>query len=198
MRGEAGIGKTRLVEQMRSFASRGFRTHRSLVLDFGVGRGQDPIRSLLQSLLDLSPVSPPEERRKAVERLVHQETLTRQQLVFLNDFLDLPQLGEWRALYDAMDNAARNRGKRAAASAVASHACRSGPTLIIVEDLHWADPQVLAHLSAVASAMADGPGLLAMTSRVEGDPIDCGLARRLSRRSLRHHRPRSLETVRER
>ena len=173
VRGEAGIGKTRLVEQMRSFAeARGFRTHRSLVLDFGVGRGQDPIRSLLQSLLDLSPVSPPEERRKAVERLVHQEIITGQQLVFLNDFLDLPQLGEWRALYDAMDNAARNRGKRAVVSAVASYACRSGPTLIIVEDLHWADPQVLAHLAALASAMADGPGLLVMTSRVEGDPID--------------------------
>ena len=43
---------------------------------------------------------------------------------------------------------------------------------IIVEDLHWADPQVLAHLSAIASAMAEGAGLLVMTSRVEGDPID--------------------------
>ena len=173
VRGEAGIGKTRLVEEMRSFAeTRGFRTHRSLVLDFGVGRGQDPIRSLLQSLLDLSPASPPERRRDAGERLVKQEIITGQQLVFLNDFLDLPQLGEWRALYDAMDNAARNRGKRAVASAVAAHACRSGPILIIVKDLHWADPQVLAHLAALASAMADGPGLLAMTSRVEGDPID--------------------------
>ena len=82
VRGEAGIGKTRLVEQMRSFAeARGFRTHRSLVLDFGVGRGQDPICSLLQSLLDLSPVSPPEERRKAIERLVNQEILAGQQVL---------------------------------------------------------------------------------------------------------------------
>jgi tetratricopeptide (TPR) repeat protein len=173
VRGEAGIGKTRLVEQMRSNAeARGFRAHRSLVLDFGVGRGQDPIRNLLQSLLDLSSASSPEERREAAKRLDDQGTISPQQLVFLNDFLDLPQIGEWRALYDAMDNAARNRGKRAVATAVAAHACRSGPTLIVVEDLHWADPQVLAHLAAIASAMTEGAGLLVMTSRVEGDPID--------------------------
>ena len=37
------------------------------------------------------------------------------QLMFLHDLLDLPQTGEWRTLYDAMDNAARKRGKRAVA-----------------------------------------------------------------------------------
>jgi tetratricopeptide (TPR) repeat protein len=173
VRGEAGIGKTRLVEQMRSFAeARGFRAYRSLVLDFGVGRGQDPIRNLLESLLDLSPASSPEERREAAERLTNQGAITRGQVVFLHDFLDLSQIGEWRTLYEAMDNAARSRGKRAVAAAVAAQACRRSPILIIVEDLHWADPQVLAHLSAIASAMAEGAGLLVMTSRVEADPID--------------------------
>jgi tetratricopeptide (TPR) repeat protein len=152
--------------------ARGFRTHRTLVLDFGVGKGQDPIRSLLQSLLGLSPSSSPDERRTAVEQLVVQCAISEQQLVFLNDFLDLPQRGEWRALYDAMDNASRIRGKRAVASSVAGRGCRSGPTLIVVEDLHWADPQVLGHLAAIGSAMAEGSGFLLMTSRVEGDPID--------------------------
>jgi class 3 adenylate cyclase/tetratricopeptide (TPR) repeat protein len=173
IRGEAGIGKTRLVEQMRSLAeARGFRAHRSLMLDFGVGKGQDPIRSLLQSLLHLSPASSPEERRRAAEHLVTSGTISQQQLVFLNDFLDLPQVGEWRTLYEAMDNVARSRGKRMVATAIASHACRSAPTFIIVEDLHWADPQVLAYLAVIAPAVAGGAALLVMTSRVEGDPID--------------------------
>ena len=57
-------------------------------------------------------------------------------------------------------------------AALASHACADGPTLMLVEDLHWADPQLLGHLAAFASAMADGPGLLVMTSRIEGDPLD--------------------------
>ena len=173
MRGEAGIGKTRLVEEMRRFAeAQGFATHRGLVLDFGVGKGQDPIRALLLSLLGLSPAAEPETRRGVAERLVAEGVVTRERLVFVYDLLDLPQAGEWRTLYDAMDNAARNRGKRALAAALAAHACRAGPTLIIVEDLHWADPQVLGQAAALASAVADGPGLLVMTSRVEGDPLD--------------------------
>ncbi len=173
VRGEAGIGKTRLIDQMRSYAeSQGFVAHRTLVLDFGVGKGQDPIRTLLQSLLGLSPASETPARRSAAARLKRDGVVSEQQLVFLNDFLDLPQVGEWRRLYDAMDNAARNRGKRAVASAIVADACRREPTLILVEDLHWADPPTLAHLAAFASAMAAGPGLLAMTSRVEGDPLD--------------------------
>ena len=44
--------------------------------------------------------------------------------------------------------------------------------MIVVEDLHWADPQVLGYLAAFAVAIANGPGLLVMTSRVEGDPLD--------------------------
>jgi hypothetical protein len=71
VRGEAGIGKTRLVEEMRRFAeAAGFVTHRGLVLDFGVGKGQDPIRALLLSLLGLTPSSEAESRHRAAERMV--------------------------------------------------------------------------------------------------------------------------------
>ncbi len=173
VRGEAGIGKTRLVEEMRRQAEEvGFTAHRGLVLDFGVGKGQDAIRALLVSLLGLSPTSSGAARQRKADDLVAAKVVPAEHLAFLHDLLDLPQTGEWRALYDAMDNAARNRGRRAVAAAVAGHACAERPTFIIVEDLHWADPQLLGHLSAFGSTMADGPGLLIMTSRIEGDPID--------------------------
>ncbi|HEV3190571.1 MAG TPA: AAA family ATPase, partial [Polyangiaceae bacterium] len=173
VRGEAGIGKTRLLDEMRRLAeATSFDTHRGLVLDFGVGKGRDPIRALLLSLVGLSPSSDPELRQRVANRLVAEGVVAPERLVFLHDLLDLPQTGEWRTLYDAMDNAARTRGKRELAAALAAHACRNGPTLMIVEDLHWADPQVLGHLAAFATAVSDGPGLLVMTSRVEGDPLD--------------------------
>jgi class 3 adenylate cyclase/tetratricopeptide (TPR) repeat protein len=173
VRGEAGIGKTRLVEEMRRLAeAQGFAVHRALVLDFGVGKGQDAIGAILRSLLDLSAGADAEERRSAAERVVVAGVVVAERLVFLNDLLDLPQRGEWRALYDAMDNAARTQGKRAVVAALTEDACRRGPTMIFVEDLHWADPQVLGHLAAIASVVANGSGLLAMTSRVEGDPLD--------------------------
>jgi len=173
VRGEAGIGKTRLVEEMRRVAAaQGFTEHRSLVLDFGVGKGQDPVRALLWSLLGVPPGADAERRRRAAERLSAEGIVAAEALVFLHDLLALPLSGDWRALYDAMDNATRERGKLALTSTLVANAARAGPTLLIVEDLHWADRQVLAHLAACASAIADGAGLLVMTSRVEGDPLD--------------------------
>lgn len=173
VRGEAGIGKTRLVEEMRGIAeAHGFTAHHGLVLDFGVGKGQDAVRALLVSLLGLSPTSRNEARQRTVDDLVAANVVPTERLAFLYDLLDLPQTGEWRTLYDAMDNAARNRGRRAMVAAIAAHACAEKPTFIVVEDLHWADPQLLVYLSAFASAVADGPGLLMMTSRIEGDPIN--------------------------
>ncbi|MGY3507019.1 MULTISPECIES: adenylate/guanylate cyclase domain-containing protein [unclassified Bradyrhizobium] len=173
VRGEAGIGKTRLVEEMRRIAEEnGFSAHRGLVLDFGVGKGQDAVRALLLSLLGLSPASGQALRQEAAERLIAEHIVPSEQVTFLHDLLELPQTAEGRTLYDAMDNAARNRGKRSVAAAIAARACRRKPTLMIVEDLHWADSQVLGHLAAFAAAVTEGPGLLIMTSRVEGDPID--------------------------
>ncbi|MBV9522639.1 MAG: AAA family ATPase, partial [Alphaproteobacteria bacterium] len=173
VRGEAGIGKTRLVEEMRRAAeAQGFATHRSLVLDFGVGKSQGPIRALLWSMLGVSAASDPEERRRAAEHCAAEGIVAPEALVFLHDLLALPQTGEWHALYDAMDNNTRNRRKLALTAALVANAIGRGPTLLIVEDLHWADQLVLAHLAAIASALAEGPGLLVMTSRVEGDPLD--------------------------
>jgi class 3 adenylate cyclase/tetratricopeptide (TPR) repeat protein len=172
-RGEAGIGKTRLVEEMRHIAeAQGFTIHRALVLDFGVGKGRDPVRAITRSLLDLPSAADAEELRAAAERIVTAGVVAAERRAFLYDLLDLPQSDEWRALYDAMENSARNRGKRALVATLTEDACRRGPTMIIIEDLHWADPQLLDHLAAIASAIATGPGLLLMTSRVEGDPLD--------------------------
>ena len=173
VRGEAGIGKTRLVEEMRRFAeTSGFATHRCLVLDFGVAKGHDPIRAIVLSLLGLSPSSEAAARRALADRLFAERVVARENAAFLHDLLELPQTTEQRALYDAMDAAARERGKRAHAAALVAHCSRAQPTLLIVEDLHWADPQVLAYLASFASAVSGVPGFLVMTSRVEGDQLD--------------------------
>jgi class 3 adenylate cyclase/tetratricopeptide (TPR) repeat protein len=173
VRGEAGIGKTRLVDEMRRLAeANGFAAHRGLVLDFGVARGQDAIRALVLSLVGLSAASDSEARQQRAEDLVAENVVAADLVPFLSDLLDLPQTGEWRTLYDAMDNAARNRGRRAVAAALMTYACAQKPTFVMVEDLHWADPQLLGQLAAFAQPMAEGPGLLVMTSRIEGDPID--------------------------
>lgn len=172
IRGDAGIGKTRLAAEFcRIAAGRDVACHRSLVLDFGVGRGQDPIRSLVRSFLALSAESDEAARRAAVERALSEGLAAEASAVHLYDLLDLPQPPAQKALYDAMDNPTRNAGKKATLAALARGLGRRRPRMIMVEDLHWADALALDHLAELANAAADAPLLLVTTTRIEGDPL---------------------------
>src|SRR5262249_39140914 len=94
------------------------------------------------------------------------------QLVYLNDLLDLTQPTELRALYDAMDNSARNAGKcKTVAQLLRAFSARR-PQMITIEDLHWADAMTLAHAAELTRLTAVCPFVLVMTSRAEGDPLD--------------------------
>ncbi|MDE5454380.1 AAA family ATPase [Bradyrhizobium sp. CSA112] len=172
IRGEAGIGKTRLLEQFQAKAEgENFACHSGLVLDFGIGSGQDAIRSLVRSLLGLTGQSSHEEIEVAAEKAIEDGMLTNERRVYLNDLLDVPQSTELRTLYDAMDNPARNRGKRATVAELVTRASARRPRLLAIEDLHWADQMTLDHLANLAETVAGCPALLVMTSRLERDPL---------------------------
>jgi len=175
VRGEAGIGKTRLVEEFQRLASEAsFVCHTGLVLDFGAGAGRDAIRALVRGILGLDAASPPGAAEAAGAEAIAAGLVAADDAVFLNDLLDVAQPVELRGLYDAMDNAARNRGKRETVTRLVVHASRAQPMLLVVEDVHWADRLILEHLARLTQAVADCSALLVITSRVEGDPLDSG------------------------
>jgi class 3 adenylate cyclase/tetratricopeptide (TPR) repeat protein len=173
VRGEPGIGKTRLVEEFTRVAlEMGVSCHRGLTLPFGVGKGQDAVRLLVRSLLAIAPGGDMKVRTQAAQEALTSGLIGPNQAVFLNDFLDLPQPKALQGRYDAMDNATRTAGQRATLASLVASVSRQGPTLIVVEDVHWADANTLSHLSALARAVAECAALLVLTSRIEGDPLD--------------------------
>jgi class 3 adenylate cyclase/tetratricopeptide (TPR) repeat protein len=173
IRGDPGIGKTRLTEEMMRLArDGGFACHLSLVLDFGTGKGQEAIPALVRSLLGIKQGSSKQKRRRALEKAEARGISDAAFRVYLNDLLDLPQPLELRTLYDAMEAQARIDGKHRTVARLLEHSASRQPVLLVIEGLHWADGETLEYLRYLTLAIAEIPALMIMTSRLEDDPID--------------------------
>jgi class 3 adenylate cyclase/tetratricopeptide (TPR) repeat protein len=170
IRGEAGVGKTRLIREFtREAVAAGFVCDVGLVLDFGVAI--DAIRALVRSMLGLAAGASLEQRSMTVISAVEQGLIARDDRVFLNDLLDVPQTGELYRLYDAMDNTARQQGRQRLLAALVKVLSGRSPRMLVIEDIHWADRPTRDSVATLANAVAECPAILIMTSRVDGDPI---------------------------
>ena len=101
--------------------------------------------------------------------------------LYLRDLLEVPQPDATRGFYEAMDAATRTQGKERVVAELVKASADRQPLLVAVEDIHWADAETLSLLAAIARAAAASRSVLAMTTRLEGDPLDAhwrGLRRR--------------------
>ncbi|MBV9290689.1 MAG: AAA family ATPase, partial [Hyphomicrobiales bacterium] len=175
VRGEPGIGKTRFVEELQSIgAELGFAGHLGWALDFGVERGRGALGALVRSLLGLPRDASPAEVDEALAAATHPETQATDDALYLRDLIEASQRDEDRRLYEAIDSAARVRGKELALARLIDRASRRQPLLMIVEDVHWADAESLGQLAALARVGAERRAALVLTTRIAGDPLDAG------------------------
>ncbi|TDY27071.1 SAM (Sterile alpha motif) domain-containing protein [Paraburkholderia sp. BL6665CI2N2] len=173
LRGEPGIGKTRLVEEFQREANGlGFVCHTAFVLDFGSRAGRDAIRSLMRGLLAFDDASHEEAAKSAMTRAIADGLADAGDALFLNDLIEVPQPPEHRAVYEAMNNAMRVRGRQDVMARLVQRASRVQPRLLVVEDIHWADPSTLQDLVELSLAAADCAAVLILTTRPQGDPLD--------------------------
>jgi class 3 adenylate cyclase/tetratricopeptide (TPR) repeat protein len=175
VRGEPGIGKTRFVEELQSIgAELGFARHIGWALDFGVERGRGALGALVRSLLDLPRDASPGRVEEALATVSDPGSQATDDALYLRDLIEAPQRDEDRPLYEAIDAAARARGKELALARLIDGASRRQPLLLIVEDAHWADAETVGQLAAVARAAAQCRAAFLLTTRIAGDPLDAG------------------------
>jgi len=172
VRGEAGIGKTRLVEEMAAAAERqGFVCHKGLILDFGTLGGQYAVRTVLCGMLSAA-MPAVDDLSAAADAVLREGWIDEEARGFLFDLLGLTMPKAMADRYGAMEPAARRRGRQATAASLVLAAARSMKAMLIFEDVHWADQGTLGALAVIAGIVADCPVLLVLTSRTENDPLD--------------------------
>ena len=177
LRGEAGIGKTRLTGEFESMAiSKGYAVHRVHIVDFGAARGPRVLRDLVSSLLEIPLQAGVEERSDTVDRLVTDGIIAKENEVFLNDLLDLRQRDRLLNSYASMPSKERLAGIGATIAKLVATGAAATPRLIIMEDIHWADAATIDVLSGLSVAFADCAANLLLTSRVEGWTLSKDLA----------------------
>jgi tetratricopeptide (TPR) repeat protein len=190
--GEAGIGKSRLVERAIALAhSLGMRTARGAVFDVEVGADASPLHRITSELVDLpdeasgrqessaertrhnsvgpAPPGTPVDRGAALERRLGPTALRADQWPFLYHFLGIGLPGPMQRVYDAMDARTRMQGVLGTIAALAAHEAKAQPLLIVLEDVHWADGPTLDAIEALAAALSRSPILIVLTSRREDE-----------------------------
>ena len=173
IRGEAGIGKTRLMEELQSVAAAsGMRTHSGFVLDFGTERGHGAVRMVVAGLIGLGSQASSGLVEGAIDTVLKELRLQSDDALYLRDLLEVSQPEATRGFYKAMDAATRTQGKERVVSELVKASADRQPLLVAVEDIHWADAETLSLLAAITRATAISRSVLAMTTRPEGDPLD--------------------------
>ncbi len=173
VRGEPGIGKTRILNEWLTLANQqGFNSHSVSIFDFGTAIGQTPIQMLVRSLLQLQPDDGPAKIKTYVSRIVAENLLSNEQVNFLFDLLNVPDLLPNPEIYQVIDNEVRQSGKQEIITTLVQCLAERQPLLIIMEDIHWAESTLLTQLGQLAADIKDYPVIFVFSTRFEGEPLD--------------------------
>ncbi|MEM1352328.1 MAG: AAA family ATPase, partial [Pseudomonadota bacterium] len=166
---DAGLGKSRLLEEIAKEAlGLGYQCHSSLILDFGSGDAQSPIKALVSSLCGLGENAQRSAIRSTVNRLTAEGTLDATSALHLTVMLGGSLDQKNAALRNAMNDDTRSAGQLRTLSRLVRRMTKDQGLLLTIEDLHWADKTILPSIEMLARESADIALLLVVTSRPEG------------------------------
>ena len=169
--GEPGVGKSRLLMEFLSSLPSEVRVARGQCITYGTQRPNVPVVDLVRGLLDLdrdeaeaeAPLDAPPGQVRARDD------------DYLQALIGEPQA---QARLREMDPATVRGRTGQALLAHIVHCTQRSSLVLVIEDLHWADPSSLDYLSAVAEAIQHLPCLLVVTFRPGSEPPWSAAARR--------------------
>ncbi|WP_395707928.1 AAA family ATPase [Reyranella sp.] len=162
--GEAGLGKSRLVGEFRARTSgQGHVWLAASCSDLFSSTPLYPIVRLLERLIgSTADVQPDETRRRLGRMLASAKVELADAADVIADLLASVRIGGGPLASQAIKR--RNLQLRALLDWVIAGA-RRRPVVLILEDLHWADPSTLELLELLATRVQDAPLLVVATAR---------------------------------
>jgi class 3 adenylate cyclase/tetratricopeptide (TPR) repeat protein len=153
--GEAGVGKSRLLAEFASRAGEGTRVFPGRCLPYGESLALRPMAEVLQAAAGIHSRDDPETTASKLTAslggVVDGAALAARLGVLVGESEETFPVEElfW------------------AARRFLEHLGRTGPIALIVDDLHWAEPTLLALIEHIAVHASDAPLLLVCASRPE-------------------------------
>jgi class 3 adenylate cyclase/tetratricopeptide (TPR) repeat protein len=170
--GEAGLGKSRLIHDFIRNLSDEWTVLETACPSQRTSSSYYPISILIRAMfrigIDDNPEAVIDRVREGINRL------DRSLSVFLPPILSLLDINaddqEWRKL----EPSERRLKTVEAVKSLVFHYTRSNPSVILVEDLHWADAETKLILQNLVGTLKGTPTVLIGTQRPEGGPPDRG------------------------
>jgi class 3 adenylate cyclase/tetratricopeptide (TPR) repeat protein len=166
--GAAGIGKSRLVEEiLRLWAQRHGEAHGGQCQSFGESTAFLPWRSILSSLLGVQLEQPKALREIKIRQVASRLSPGLQEVVgTLGDVLGFPI--EEATVPKSLDPRRRLQRLMDVITEVIRNKAQEQPLLLVIEDMHWADAVSSELLDHVAAHIEDVPVFLCLSQRSPG------------------------------
>ena len=167
--GEPGLGKSRLVAEVRLASAARARWAESRAQSYTQGMSYWMVKNLIDDLLGIAPDTAPADVAAALRSSVEALFADRETLVRVHPYLarlrDTPLDADAEELIkDVRPEALQNRMRGAFAELMRA-LCRLQPIVLVWEDLHWADPSSLGLLEALLPLTTEAPLLLLLAFR---------------------------------
>ncbi|MCY1073081.1 protein kinase domain-containing protein [Archangium lansingense] len=169
LRGEAGIGKSRLLQELRERVPAETATRLRFQCWYRSGASVfPPVAEGLQHLLQFSPGGTPQRHLEEMEAQLGAMGLSEEHVQLLGLLLLLP-VPEGSPVYRLSPARQREKTEEALEDLLLRMA-RQRPVLLAVEDLHWADSTWLAFLTTLLEHIEGARLLVVLSARPEFQP----------------------------
>jgi predicted ATPase/serine/threonine protein kinase len=169
VRGEAGIGKSRLIQELRARIPADAATRlRCQCWVQSSTSAFAPIIELLQHLLQLEPEGSPQGNLRKLEGRVRAAGLSSEDEYLLASLLALPVAEESPHLRLTPERMKERTLE--ALTALLLRMTQERPVFAVVEDVHWADPSTLGLLNYLRSRIGQARLCVVLTARPDFQP----------------------------